>query len=355
MKRDIPHHYRNDPMSKTSHRDSLRTAVLCALLLCGPSLVRAQTAGRAGAGAARLVDVTLGSASACATIEGSERCAELFGATDRIEASAADTTTLAIVVHGAGGDTTVGAPYAIEADSMTTVLVMGERPRYAARVITLRAPLRAPLADTVSMVRIVHAVPDADVGRLDVVFRMVDAARIPLLRFAYGSVTDYVPVVPGAFNVYGYYSDRASTEMVLDEGGEMPRGAYVTAVITGRKSDGTLGVHLLIDSDSAGGPLERLDDRSTLGVPPKEAAHVLAVAPNPSDGAFVLEVPIALGDHVTAAVVDALGRLVRRIAWDAITSERTMRIDLAGAPAGSYRVRIAGERGDVSTVVIVRR
>ncbi|MDT7857529.1 hypothetical protein RQM47_12830 [Rubrivirga sp. S365] len=79
--------------------------------------------------------------------------------------------------------------------------------------------------------------------------------------------------------------------------------------------------------------------------PPAPPA-LLAAGPNPFRGATAVRLQVPTAQHVSAVLVDALGRAVRTVHDGAVGAGRTrLRVDAAGLPAGAYWLRVQTEAG----------
>jgi hypothetical protein len=325
--------------------DILRPAsrhLAVAFVLC--MLVSARAAAQGADGSVRLVNVMGASTGACIEIDGVDRCAGPDSATAHVTGVATGEMVAAFSIAGGPTPVETNATLGVAGDSLTSLVVMGPFTGAGPRVLQLFTPVDTVLPESVSMLRIVHAAHASDIGRLDVVFRSFDGSRIRRDTLAYARVNDYLPVPPGPINVFGYYSDRADTRLILDELGAIPPGVYATALITGTMADGSIGVHLLIDSDTSAQALVRFTDQSTLGAPFADAPRV-SLAPSPATDRARISLTLEQGDHVRAEVIDLMGRIMATCEESMSAGDRMMTIDVATLSAGAYVVRLSGTRG----------
>jgi hypothetical protein len=324
----------------------LVTVLLVCAVLTGE--LRAQSSG-----ALRLVNMNPGTIEVCLIVDGAIFCAAPYAATERVRIPAGE-RIVTFVVRGAASSDSLDTTVTVPEDSSTTVVFMGRLAEADSRVALLRVPLDASIPDSIARLRIVHATAASDVGRLDIVFRLANAATIRRDRFAYGSATTDTAVVPGPFNVYGYYSDFASTDMVLDEGGAIAPATSVTAFISGSTAAGNVGVHVLEEGDTTAHMLTRLEDRSTLTAPLAPQRREVSIAPNPATTVVRVKIDRAWGGvRPSATIVDLLGREVGH--GVAAPGGEILVIEVSELEVGVYGVVVAWGANDVRTLPLVVR
>jgi len=98
----------------------------------------------------------------------------------------------------------------------------------------------------------------------------------------------------------------------------------------------------------------RTDDLCLVGVsvPERSASNVLRIAPNPSAGAFFVDLG-ALGGPVRITVTDAIGRMI--MAQGAIAPQDRTLLDLHLQPAGMYLLAVDHPTGRVVQRIMVER
>ena len=212
-------------------------------------------------------------------------------------------------IAGAGtgiGSAVIDTSIGVVANELRTIFALGTIADLTLGAVILEArESDMPSAGNVA-IRLLQACPDS--GPLDIGMTFGNNPTQGFNSVMFGSATDYMEVPAGAIRVRIYESGGADS--ILDVSGVIPPDALVTAIVTGRKSDGTLGVNLLIDiNPDEQRPMILLSSITTSVDRDGVTAGDVTVAPNPARGSTTISYTLRRTGSVRIALYDMLGRL----------------------------------------------
>lgn len=260
-----------------------------------------------------------------------------------------------IAPAGSGiGAAILSADFAVTPTAFTTLFAVGSIADQTLDTLTLETKLADAPPQGELAIRILNACPDC--GPLDVGMTVGARPTQGYNALAFKASTDFMIAPAGLINVKLY--ENGVADSILDVSGTIASDpALVTAIITGRKSDGSLGVNLLFDTALHDQRPMVLLSNITTSVDGEKPAEGVAIAPNPARGSTTISYTLRHAAAPRIALYNSIGRLSAMIEPGAQPAGRyNAAFSTASLPAGSYSVIItAGSKVTYGGTLMVQR
>ncbi|MCC7439798.1 MAG: T9SS type A sorting domain-containing protein [Armatimonadetes bacterium] len=240
-------------------------------------------------------------------------------------------------------DTLIDEDLYVGVDTLTTAILVGNQ-QIGYSVVSLQTPMLYQVPEARSRLRVFHG--SASMGEIEVVLKLNDGSSEQYSSVSFKGSTEYreVPYGPVVAELY-----RSGEEVAFArKRGYLPVDSQGTLVLIGPSMD-SLGVALLVDTDSNYQSVKFWPDAGATGVERESAEEVATVAvyPNPTSGDAVLSIIGSTEATATVELLTLTGRVVQR--WPAVALQRDgtrhFPISTLELASGTYLVRatIAGK------------
>lgn len=238
---------------------------------------------------------------------------------------------------------TVDVP--IPADTATT-LILGSPVSSGGNPIPVVLHRRADLSPAIgrSLLRIVDLARET--GTRDVDLQFGDSGSITVTGLAFGDYSDYLDVASGELRL-----QLRSPEGTARFSGGILDDAVVTAIISGRTADSSLGIDLLVETNVAEQePMIALSRSSGSGIVPGPSRSLSSATIFPNPVRAVAQVVFSL-DRSANVMIELIGvegeRRVITPPTPMHAGAAHLAIELNDVPPGYYHVVIRGNDGDI--------
>jgi hypothetical protein len=295
----------------------------------------------------RTVNVMQGGADLCAHFSGNDSLCLPYRTASHHYVDYAGLMAEKIEVEWEGGGRGNIQPTALRPDTLTTLFALGRAGTHITIAQFLETPLNQPVSSGRAMLRVLNAAYGSDVDSI----RLYNG--IELLFSAhplFSEVTSYRSVPSGMINVPIYRGTG-----VREVQGLVPEGHYATLIIRG--SDDSIGIDLLIDSDSADQiPLIHFNQIASVASTGTITSE-LTLTPNPANELVTVILPLQREESVEIEIHDSRGTMVRRQEALGVPGTQGITISTSQLPAGMYEVVVRNGKGEMygrGRVVVVR-
>ena len=240
-------------------------------------------------------------------------------------------------------DTLIDEDLNVGVDTLTTAILVGNQ-QTGYSVVSLQTPMLYQVGEARSRLRVFHGA--ASVGGIEVVLRLSDGSseRFGGLRFKGSS--EYREVAYGS--VVAELYRIGEQEAFARKRGYLPVDSQMTLMLAGPSMD-SLGIALLVDTDSNYQSVKFWPDAGATGVEEKERKKMATVAvyPNPTSSNAVLAIAETTIATATVELLTLTGMVLQ--IWPAVPLHRhsttLFPISTTELASGTYllRVQIAGE------------
>lgn len=235
------------------------------------------------------------------------------------------------------GSAILSADLTVKPLAITTLYAVGTVIDQTLDTLTLETGVADSPPQGQVAIRLLHACPDC--GPLDVGLTFGANPTQGYNSLAFKSHTDFMVAPPGPINVKLY--ENGAVDSILDVSGTMDLDQVVTAIITGRKSDGSLGVNLLFDASIVDQQPMTLLSRITTSVDRDKRNGGVMIAPNPARGSTTVHYTLRRTASPRVALYNSLGRLTAVIEpGTQVAGRYQAAFSTALLPAGAYTVVI---------------
>ncbi len=257
-----------------------------------------------------------------------------------------------VAAQGLGiGSAILSGDIAVKPLAITTLYAVGAIVDQTLDTLTLETSFAdSPPQGKVS-IRLLHACPDC--GPLDVGMTFGTNPTQGYNDLAFKAHTEYVIVPSGRINVKLY--ENGAADSILDVSGSLEPDQVVTAVVSGRKTDGSLGVNLLFDASILDQRPMTLLSNITTSVDRDEVAEGVTIAPNPAHGFATISYTLATTASPRISLYNSVGRLVAVIEPGAQGPGRyNAGFSTSLLPAGAYTtvITVGAEMTPGGTLVV---
>lgn len=240
-------------------------------------------------------------------------------------------------------DTLIDEDLNVGVDTLTTAILVGNQ-QTGYSVVSLQTPMLYQVGEARSRLRVFHGA--ASVGGIEVVLRLSDGSseRFGGLRFKGSSEYREVPYGSVVAELYRIGEQEAFAR----KRGYLPVDSQMTLMLAGPSMD-SLGIALLVDTDSNYQSVKFWPDAGATGVEEKERKKMATVAvyPNPTSSNAVLTIAETTNATATVELLTLTGMVLQ--IWPAVPLHRhsttLFPISTTELASGTYllRVQIAGE------------
>ncbi len=223
---------------------------------------------------------------------------------------APDRVGLRLSLAGNGFDTPLESDSVdLAADTLGTAFALGSQSIDSLFLLILPTDLNASIPAGQTMFRLLDAAPDT--GAVDVHVTYSDGSDIVYRGMHFTAFEQYAMVPAGATSVE--ITPAGGTAPILTVAGTVPPDAAVTMILTGQMADHSLGVNLLVESDTMAqepmllfGAVQSVTTTSTL-------ESGLTVAPNPATTTVRFRFTTSVAGDVAIDLYDVTGRRVASV------------------------------------------
>lgn len=279
-----------------------------------------------------------------------------FRDASRVVGLSEGTANVKVAAHGTGiGAALVDRDIQITGDELMTVFAVGSLASFSVDVVTLATTDEDMPAPGETVLRFLHASPDAGAVDIELTVSTGQSQLYPDLTFKSGLSYSFIPSGTASAKVYA----AGTQTLLLSVEGEVPAGQTLTAILSGSVAGGNLGANLLIDSDGdAQKPMILFTSVVAAAPADRLGSAVMAIAPNPANGIARVLYTLDRPGRVRLALYDQLGRIVATAEPGAREAgSYSMTFSTALLPAGVYNAVLCDADGasiGVEKLVVVK-